>query len=163
MVAIMENDPVVRLAEQLRASEQALRAAARRYAADRSRANGEAVNAVLADIKSLHRELMQTEPTSMQGAAELVRLAAQRLPFSLARHADRFQQVADRLSRGRREHSDLVWLRSMRAALRTGEPQGVKAAPLLQLALPGASRPVVIFRQAYVPSQPGRDWPVEAG
>ena len=75
MVAIMENDPVVRLAEQLRASEQALRAAARRYAADRSRANGEAVNAVLADIKSLHRELMQTEPTSMQGAAELVRLA----------------------------------------------------------------------------------------
>jgi hypothetical protein len=81
----MDMDPVVRLAEELRTSEQALRSAVRRYEMDRSQENGESVNALLAAIKSLHRELTQTVPTSAMGASELVRMAAQRLPFSLAR------------------------------------------------------------------------------
>ena len=149
----MAMDPVVLLAEELRTTEQALRTAVRRYEVDRSSENGETVNALLASIKNLHRDLTQTEPTSALGASELVRMAAQRLPFSLARYADHFNQVADRLSIGRREHSDLVWLRAMRAALRNGDQQGVKAAPLLQLAIAGAARPVVIFRSPGVPPE----------
>ena len=121
------------------------------------RENGETVNALLASIKSLHRELTQTVPTSALGASELVRMAAQRLPFSLARYADHFNQVADRLSIGRREHSDLIWLRAMRAALRSGEQQGVRAVPLLQLAIAGAARPVVIFRSAGAPAESAMD------
>ncbi len=154
----MEMDPVVRLAEELRATERSLRSAIRRYEADRSNKNGEAVNALLASIKSLHRELGQTVPTSALGASELVRMAAQRLPFSLARYADHFNQVADRLSRGRREHSDLVWLRAMRATLRGGEQQAAKAVPLLQLAIAGAARPVVIFRSSGAPAEAAADF-----
>ena len=155
----MAVDPVVLLAEELRTTERSLRAAIRRYETDRSSANGETVNALLAAIKNLHRELTQTQPTSALGASELVRMAAQRLPFSLARYADHFNQVADRLSIGRREHSDLIWLRAMRAALRNGEQQGVRAAPLLQLAIAGAARPVVIFRSAGVPPEAVRELP----
>jgi hypothetical protein len=152
-------DPVVLLAEELRTTERSLREAIQRYESDRSNANGETVNALLSSIKNLHRDLTQTEPTSALGASELVRMAAQRLPFSLARYADHFNQVADRLSLGRREHSDLIWLRAMRAALRSGEQQGVKAAPLLQLAIAGAARPVVIFRSSGVPPQAIRELP----
>jgi hypothetical protein len=145
-------DPVVLLAEELRNTEIRLRAAVRRYELDHSRANGETVNALLNAVKSLYRELSETAPSSVLGAGELVRLAAQRLPFSLARYADHFHEVADRLGSGRREHADLVWLRAMRAALRTGasEPEA-KAAPLLSLAIAGAARPVVIFRHAGAP------------
>ncbi len=153
----MEMDPVVLLAEELRIAERTLRAAVRRYEVDRSTENGETVNALLASIKSLHSELTETMPTSALGASELVRMAAQRLPFSLARYADHFNQVADRLSIGRREHSDLIWLRAMRAALRSGEQQGVRAVPLLQLAIAGAARPVVIFRSAGAPAESAMD------
>jgi hypothetical protein len=155
----MNMDPVVLLAEELRATEQALRTAVRRYELDRSQASGETVNALLASIKKLHRELTQTQPTSALGASELVRMAAQRLPFSLARYADHFNQVADRLSTGRREHSDLIWLRAMRSALRSGGQQGVKAVPLLQLAIAGAARPVVIFRSPGTPPEVAMDFP----
>jgi hypothetical protein len=155
----MDMDPVVFLAEELRTTEQALRAAVRRYEADRSQANGESVNALLDSVKKLHTELTQTAPTSALGASELVRMAAQRLPFSLARYADHFNQVADRLSTGRREHSDLIWLRAMRATLRGGGQQGGKAMPLLQLAIAGAARPVVIFRSPGVPPEAALDLP----
>src|SRR3954469_24215648 len=158
-VVFMNMDPVVLLAEELRAAEQALRSAVRRYEVDRSTENGETVNSLLASIKTLHSELNQTVPTSALGASELVRMAAQRLPFSLARYADHFNQVADRLSIGRREHSDLIWLRAMRAALRGGGQQGVKAAPLLQLAIAGAARPVVIFRSPGIPPEAAMDLP----
>jgi hypothetical protein len=145
----MNMDPVVLLAEELRNTETRLRAAVQRYELDHSRANGETLNALLFAVKSLYRELNETAPSSALGASELVRLAAQRLPFSLARYADHFHEVADRLGSGRREHADLVWLRAMRAALRTGaSDQEAKAAPLLSLAIAGAARPVVIFRQA---------------
>ena len=152
-------DPVVLLAEQLRAAERTLHTAVRSYELDRCQENGETVNSLLCSIKGLHRELTQTVPTSALGASELVRLAAQRLPFSLARYADHFNQVADRLSIGRREHSDLIWLRAMRAVMRSGEQQGVKAAPLLQLAIAGAARPVVIFRSSGVPPEAMMDLP----
>ncbi len=57
----------------------------------------------------------------MLGASEMVRMAARRLPFSFSRYSSHFDEVADRLSAGRREHADLVWLRAMRAALKSGE------------------------------------------
>ena len=83
----MEMDPVVLLAEQLRTAERTLHTAVRSYELDRCQENGETVNSLLCSIKGLHRELTQTVPTSALGASELVRLAAQRLPFSLARSA----------------------------------------------------------------------------
>ncbi len=144
----MEIDPVVVLAEELRSTETALRHAVRRYELNQAQENGEAVNTLLTSLKSIYRDIAETMPTSAIGAGEMVRLAAQRLPFSLSRYVTHFHEVADRLSEGRREHADLVWLRAMRAALRGGAcgEQAVKAAPLLSLAIAGASRPVVVFR-----------------
>ena len=144
----MDIDPVVVLAEELRATEQALRTAVKRYDLDHVRENGETVNTLLAALKSLHRDIAETRPTSAMGAGEMVRLAAQRLPFSLSRYCTHFHEVADRLGSGRREHADLVWLRAMRAAMKGGAcgEQGLKAAPLLGLAIAGAARPVVVFR-----------------
>ena len=144
----MEIDPVVVLAEELRATESALRAAVRRYEVNQIQENGEKVNALLDSLKGLYRDIVETVPTSALGASEMVRLAAQRLPVSLSRYVAHCHEVADRLAAGRREHADLVWLRAMRAALKggaCGDP-GLKAAPLLGLAIAGASRPVVVFR-----------------
>jgi hypothetical protein len=141
-------DPVVILADELRSTETALRDAVRRYEFDQAQENGEAVNTLLNSLKSIYRDIAETMPTSAIGAGEMVRLAAQRLPFSLSRYVTHFHEVADRLSEGRREHADLVWLRAMRAALKGGAcgEQAMKAAPLLSLAIAGASRPVVVFR-----------------
>ena len=155
----MQMDPVVLLAEELRANEVALRSAIQRYEKDHARENGETVNSLLNAIKSLYRDLFETMPTSALGAAEMLRMAAQRLPFSMARYTSHFHEVADRLGAGRREHADLVWLRAMRVALRDGQggEQGARAAPLVSMALAGAARPVLVFR-ALVP--PPRDEPV---
>jgi len=144
----VEIDPVVVLAEELRSTESALRHAVRRYEMNQAQENGEAVNTLLNSLKSIYRDIAETRPTSAMGAGELVRLAAQRLPFSLSRYVSHFHEVADRLSEGRREHADLVWLRAMRAALNGGAcgEQAMKAAPLLNLAIAGASRPIVVFR-----------------
>ena len=156
----MEIDPVVFLAEELRCKERALRDAVKRYERDHARENGEAVNMLLETLKVLYREFFETVPTSVLGASEIVRMTAQRLPFSLARYANHFHEVADRLSQGKREHADLVWLRAMRNALKEGQggEQGMKAAPLLGLALKGAARPIVVFR-AFAPP-PDDDIPV---
>lgn len=151
----MEIDPVLALVEELRATESALRNAVRRYELDRGQENGEAVNTLLASLKGLYRNIAETVPTSAIGAGEMVRLAAQRLPFSLSRYSTHCHEVADRLAAGRREHADLVWLRAMRAALKDGAcgEQGLKAVPLLGLAIAGASRPVVVFRAYGDPPQ----------
>jgi hypothetical protein len=154
----MEIDPVVLLAEELRTTETSLRKAVKRYELDHLQENGEAVNALLTSIKSLYRDIAETVPTSAMGAAEMIRIAAQRLPFSQARYATHFHEVADRLGAGRREHGDLVWLRAMRSALKDGQggEQGQRAAPLLSLALAGASRPVVVFRAVAPPPDDDR-------
>ncbi|HET7085823.1 MAG TPA: hypothetical protein VFI23_13690 [Rhizomicrobium sp.] len=148
----MEIDPVVLLAEELRATESALKNAVQCYEQEHLREQGEKVSELLKSLKTLYRDLAETEPTSALGAGELVRLAAQHLPFAMARYADHFREVADRLSQGRREHADLVWLRAMVAALKGASAENSqKAAPLLKLALAGAARPVVIFRGLALP------------
>jgi len=153
MEVTMAIDPVVVLVEELRTAEKTLRVAAKDYERDRSRQRGEAVNLLLSTIKSLNSELLETLPTSALGAAELIRLVMERLPFSHARYADHFSEVARRLSAGQRLHGDLVWLRAMEMSL-VSTLQGefdFKAAPLLRMAIFGASRPVVVFRAVMPP------------
>jgi hypothetical protein len=57
-------------------------------------------------------------------------------------------EIADRLSLGRRLHTDLVWLRALQAALGEGVcgKDGGAIAPWLNLAVIGASRPIMVFR-----------------
>lgn len=149
----MTIDPVVLLAEELRTAEAALEQATQIYNRDGKRAHAELVNVLLAKLKRLFAELFETEPTSALGAAELVRIAAQRLPFACARNATQLHQIADRLCDGERSLSDLVWLRAMRAALLDGffGKDGEKTARLLALAIAGARRPVMVFHAVRPP------------
>ena len=144
----MPIDPVILLVEELRSVELALSKATQTYRRTSQREDGEVINLLLAKLKRLFGELFETMPTSSGGAAELVDIAAQRLPFAYARFAAHLHNVADRLSQGRRDHSDLVWLRAMQAALLEGlcADEGRKMAPLLDLAIRGAARPIMIFR-----------------
>jgi hypothetical protein len=144
----MQIDPVILLAEDLRSTEAALDKATQLYSSDLRRENGELVNLLLGRLKRLYREIHETVPTSALGAAELVRMAARRLPFSYARYAAHLHEIADRLAAGRRLHADLVWLRALEAALGEGVcgKDGGTIAPWLHLAVVGASRPVMVFR-----------------
>jgi hypothetical protein len=149
-------DPVILLVEELRSVELALSTATQTYRRTSQREDGEVINLLLGKLKLLFGELFETMPTSSAGAAELIDIAAQRLPFTYARFAAQLHNVADRLSQGRRDHSDLVWLRAMQAALLEGlcGEEGRKMATLLDLAIRGAARPVMIFRTAL--NAPGR-------
>ena len=133
--------------------ERVLHAAVRKYEDDRCAENGEAMNRVLSSLKSLHRALFETVPTSVLGAAELIRMVAGRLPFAYATSSRHFHEIADRLEAGQREHADLVWLRAMRSGLQDGlcGENGRRAAPLLGLALLGATQPVIVFRAVKPP------------
>jgi hypothetical protein len=152
----MQIDPAVLLTDELHTIEAALSCASKIYSRTGTREDGEVVNRLLARIKRLFAEIMETEPTSAIGAAGLVTLAAQRLPFSHARHAARLHNIAGRLAAGRRDHGDLVWLRAMRAALLEGigGKDGRKTAQLLGLAIQGACRPVMVFRSVMPVSGP---------
>jgi len=144
----MKMDPVVLLAEDLRATEAALDKATKLYARDRRREDGELVSLLLERIKRLYHDIYETVPTSALGAAELVRMAARRLPFAHARYASHLHGVAERLSDGHRLHSDLIWLRALEAAFADGVcgKDGGAIAPWLHLAVIGASRPVLVYR-----------------
>lgn len=153
----MEIDPVVVLADELRTTEGALRAAVKRYEEDYHPESGETVNDLLNRIKTLYGDLYRTLPTSALGAGEMVRVVAQRLPFAHATYASHFHEVADRLGAGQRLHADLVWLRAMRSALADGicGEAGVKMSSLVELALAGAARPVLVWRAV----EPAKDSP----
>jgi len=146
----MPIDPVLLLMEELRSAESSLHCATKLYERNRCREHGKAVNLLLTNIKSLNRELLETMPTSAPGAAALLGLVAERLPFSHARYADHFAEVARRFSAGVRRHNDLVWLRAMQAgfASRAESEPASKLTTLLRLAIGGAARPVMVFRAA---------------
>jgi hypothetical protein len=146
----MNIDPVIQLAEELRTAEAALTKATQIYNQEGRREDGDLVNLLLARIKRLFGEYFETAPTSALGAAEMVRMAAGHLPFSQARYSSYMHEIADRLARGQRTHTDLVWLRAMQAALMDGlaGKDAGKAARLLALGIAGAARPVMLFRAA---------------
>jgi len=151
----MTIDPVILLAEDLRATEAALDKASQLYSREHRREDGELINLLLGRIRRLYHDIHETVPTSALGAGELVRMAARRLPFSYSRYASHLHEIAARLSSGQRVHSDLVWLRALQAALGEGVcgKDGGAIAPWLNLAVIGASRPVMVFRS--VQPEPG--------
>ena len=111
---------------------------------------------LLGRINGLVKSFFETVPTSALGAAQLVSMAARRLPYSYSYYAAHLHRIADRLSNGQHTHSDLVWLRALHAALADGVcgKDGYMIKPLLNLAIVGASRPVTIFRAATSASGP---------
>jgi hypothetical protein len=153
----MTIDPAILLAEDLRSTEAALEKATQLYSREHRREDGELVTLRLGRMKRLYHDIHETVPTSALGAGELVRMAARRLPSAYSRYAAHLHEIAERLSAGRRVHTDLVWLRALQAALGEGVcgKDGGTIAPWLNLAVIGASRPVMVFRSV----QPERGHP----
>jgi hypothetical protein len=142
----MRIDPIVMLAEQLRAMDFALKRA-------RDRDDSDAVCHLLGKISMVNAELDETMPTSALGAAELLDFAAAALPFSGAKYAMHLRETAERLALGNRTFADLVWLRAIRDALAGGlcGQDGIAAARMIGRAITGAARPVVVYRAVMEP------------
>jgi hypothetical protein len=137
----MPIDPVVVLAEELRIAENTLR----RACAQRP---GEALTGLMARAVSVYKELVETAPTSALGAAELICLVADGLPSSGDAHASKMHEISERLMSGRRLRGDLIWLRAMAQALERSlfGDLGKCNVSILNLAIQGAARPVIVFR-----------------
>ena len=156
----MAIDPVVLLAEELRKAERALEDAHRVKAAEASRR-------LLARIAFLTEELYETDATSAVGAAEMLKFAERFLPQSGTNHGEYLRQIEERLADGRRRFADLVWLRGFSQALHDGAcgDEGTVVAPLVDSALHGAARPVLVYRASEVRSRKSdvRDQPKPFG
>ncbi len=156
----MRIDPVIVLVEEMKASYAALARA--RQAEDWKRAQDE-----LSRQASVQAELHETEPTSVIGAAYLLREAAAEL---LASQADadiascnmRLREAATRMEQGVRRLADLVWLRQFHRALAGGwyGRIGEDVAPLVAMSLKGAARPLLFYRAVSAP--PKRSAPVDS-
>lgn len=148
-------DPVVALACRIGDAEASLNAACKlnqvAYTLDRA----EAIVRALAEIRALYEELFHTSPTSFRGAAEQLRFASERLPYSHAGHAQGLCQIAQRFAAGHAMSSDLIWVRALTRSLRAASCGGARdiAAMLLQSAADTVARPSVIHR-ALAPSRP---------
>lgn len=149
----MAIDPVVLLSEELREAEQTLHAACRDNPDALRGKSGEEICALTARIREISSELFETRPTSAMGAGILVRMAAERLPFSYGSYTKHFHEIAERLDAGKRELADIIWLRAMRTALSGGlcGKDGIRITPLLRLAIEGARQPIVVFRAVTEP------------
>lgn len=143
----MRIDPVVALMDELDLAYASLAQA-------RDSKDWDATRRELAAIANLHACLRETEPSTVIGAAHLLREAAALLLRSNAPYyGDRLRDVASRLDEGRRAFADLIWLRNVRRVLAAGDcgRPGENAAELLGLALKGAARPVLLYRNMAPP------------
>lgn len=142
----MQIDPVVVITQKICDAERGLRDA-------RLRLDDKMMRRWLAAIALLNEELYNVVPTSPLGAAELLRKAAASLGSAWPVYASHMNIVADRLSNGSRTLADLVWLRSTRTAMTGGlcGNEGIIIAPLISLAIRGASRPMIVYRAVFPP------------
>lgn len=155
----MAIDPVVVLIYELRSAQQALVAA--RGAPVTNGRPDECFANLETRIEDLRDQLLYTTPAGPVGASELIQIAANMLEASHEPYADQLRHIAARLGVGRRIPSDILWLRQMADAVTDGlcGPQA-DAEKLLQLALKGATAPLIVFRAVDLPSRTvnGPDW-----
>jgi hypothetical protein len=137
----MNMDPTVVLVEQIRSIERNLQAL-------REKQSGEDTRDEIATGLILLRMLETTEPTSVIGASELIKFAADILHPSMFPYTAYLRRVGERLENGQRDLADLIWLRAVAASLEGGLPRRNqrRAALFIRLAICGASKPILIFR-----------------
>jgi hypothetical protein len=143
-------DPVVALACQIRDAEAQLCAAVKLNQVVYTPLRAEAIVTLLRDIRNLYEALFTSAPTSLPGAGEQVRFAADRLPYDHARHAIGLHNIAGRFTQGHCTSADLAWLRTLARSVRRVECGAGRsvAAMLLQSAADAIARPSVVHRTA---------------
>ena len=134
-------DPVVELAEQLRAVEDSLRTVGKEQDYERT-------NKLVVAVLLLRKVLRTTEPTSALGASELLFIVGKRLRSAEFPYLAHLRLIAERFGNGQRLLADLIWLRAVAESLDGGccGAYGRELAGLLHSAIKGASKPVLIFR-----------------
>ncbi|MDB5734231.1 MAG: hypothetical protein JWP16_1884 [Alphaproteobacteria bacterium] len=144
----MAIDPVILLISELQENEKRLVAECKLQARSYCPGRAECTAALLDRIRALYNELRETAPTSAIGAGELIRIIVQRLPSSHARYGRNLEEVADRLRAGQRHHADLLWIRALSETIVEDAPDenSIRTAALLNLAIRGASQPVIVHR-----------------
>ena len=138
----MRMDPVILLAEELRALEHDLRIAT-------CESRSDTAHCLMLQIRLLRTCLADCAPTSTLGAGELLRLAVEYLPQPQAALSRPLFEIADRWSEGRRRLDDMIRLRAIADSLE--REAGPRAARLVRSALVGAARPVLIHRSVLSP------------
>ena len=154
----MPIDPVLLLSTEISTLEKQVHAVCK---GSYDREQMDKVNLMVGRLRALYGELLETDPTSAPGAGELIRIAADRLPFAQGRYASHLYRIAERLAAGKRQPADLVWLRALAEALGE-EPEANKGASnrttrLLAQAVKGMARPVVVWRAALPCRAPAHD------
>jgi hypothetical protein len=156
----MPIDPIILIADEIRALEKQIHAACKRDDSH-DREGMKAVNRMVVRLRALYDELLETWPTSVLGAGELIRFAADRLPFAQGRYASHLYRIAGRLSAGERNQADLIWLRALSEALteETGAEKNPnnRTARMLAQAVKGMAQPVVVWRTTLPRRAPARD------
>jgi hypothetical protein len=156
----MPIDPIILLADEIRTLEKQIHAICKREGAY-DRQGMETVNLMVGRLRALYSELLETMPTSAIGAGELIRIAADRLPFAQGRYASHLYRIAERLGAGERAQADLIWLRALAEALGedTDTAKGLdnRTARLLAQAVKGMALPVVVYRAALPRRAPAHD------
>jgi hypothetical protein len=156
----MPIDPIILLADEIRTLEKQIHTVCKREGAY-DRQGMEAVNLMVGRLRALYCELLETMPTSAIGAGELIRIAADRLPFAQGRYASHLYRIAERLGAGERAQADLIWLRALAEALGedTDTAKGLdnRTARLLAQAVKGMALPVVVYRAALPRRAPAHD------
>jgi len=156
----MPIDPILLLADEIRTLEKLIHGACK-YDGAYDRKAMDAVNQMVGRLRPLYDDLLETRPTSVLGAAELIRFAADRLPFAQGRYASHLYRIAERLSAGERNQADLIWLRALAEAL--AEEIGPEKNPnnrtarMLAQAVKGMAQPVVVWRAALPCRAPTQD------
>jgi len=153
-------DPIILIADEIRVLEKQIHSVCKRDDTY-DRQGMEAVNRMITRLRSLYEELLETWPTSVLGAGELIRFAADRLPFAQGRYASHLYRIAGRLAAGERNQADLIWLRALTEALteETGREKNPnnRTARMLAQAVKGMALPVVVWRTALPRRAPTRD------
>jgi len=144
----MPIDPVIPLLEEIRTAEEEVQRQSARNAACYSPRRDELIAVMLGRIASLYDDLYKTAPTSPIGAGALLSLVWRWLPPNYARHEQQLARIGSRLQHGQRATDDLVWLRALAAALDDDDCKNDNLRIVLDAAILGASRPVLIFRRA---------------
>ena len=155
----MPIDPVILLAEEIHTLEKQVHTVCKRDGAY-DREGMEAVNLMVDRLRGLYSELLETTPTSAIGAGELVRFAADRLPFAQGRYASHLYRIAERLTAGERSQADLIWLRALVEALANDSAStgtANRTVQMLALAVKGMAQPVVVWRAALPVHVPAHD------
>ena len=153
----MPIDPILLIADEIRALEKQIHGVCK-PGGTYDREGMEAVNVMMGRLRRLYTELLEVPPTSAIGAGELIRFAADRLPFSQGRYASHLYRIADRLTAGERTQADLIWLRALAEAL-AEDAKGTsnRTAQLLALAVRAMAHPVVVWRAALPARAPAHD------